>query len=357
MSDDFHFDVKRNGKDFPAFVEGKRVGVNERGEHYVVVGGRKWILDPNEAPLEIPDDPEQFSHFPPPPRQITLLGRLSLHLGAGIPGLLLFGCIFACFGMMFVCFTGSGVIDAVAPWKENGEARITAIDNANLSVNDASVYAYSFSGTDANGNEVTGISYQTHDQFTEGQTVPLQHVWFFGEKWKLENAAFSKVGGDRSILYIGLGVLIFPIVGVSIIFFGVLLPGLKYVPLVIHGESALASFLRQESTNTFVNDRTVQKLVFQFETPDGEQFEASLKTLKPDEFLRDSRRKIVFYNPNNPKKNMVWDSVTSVMQFDEFQQRFTGFTTNILVFAVFFAVFSFEIVWLFHNIITGTLFF
>ena len=213
---------------------------------------------------------------------------------------------------------------------------------------------YSFSGKDVDGNKVTGVSYTYKNNFKEGETIPLQRTNFFGEKWRLEGANFSK-GGD--IGYFGLMTFIFPTVGICIVFFGTILPGLKNRQLVQYGELALASFLLQESTNTRVNKQNVQRLIFQFETPDGEQHEATLKTLDPDKYLGDHRRKIVFYNPDNPKKNMVWDSVASMMKFDEFQQRFTGFTVNVLVFPVFFVIFCFEIVWFCHNVVTGKMFF
>jgi hypothetical protein len=355
MSGDFHFDIKRDGKDFPAFIDGKRVERDGQGQHFVTIGGRKWVLGPDEAPLETLPDPEQFQLFPPPPRLVTFWGKLTLLLGGGIPGLMIFGMIFVCFGMIFVCLVvGSGAADTYAVWRENGTAKITTIKESNVHVNDNKVFAYSFSGQDADGNEVTGVSHAYKNQFQEGQTVPLQRAGFFGGKWRLKDAKFSAAGIDS---YIVLLTLIFPIVGICLVFFGTILPGLKRAPLIKYGELALASFLRQESTSTSINEKPVQKLVFQFETPDGEQHEAILKTLEPDKFLSDNRRKIVFYSPDNPKKNMVWDSVASMMKFDEFQQRFTGFTINTLIFPVFFAVFCFEVVWFFNNVMTGKMFF
>ena len=356
MSDDFHFDIKRNSNDFPAFIEGKRVGINEQGRHFVTIGGRKWVLDPNEQPLETASDPVQFQILPPPPRQMTLIGKLSLLWGSGITGLLLFGSIFACIGMIFAClFVGAGAVDTYSTWRENGTANVTTIEASNFSVNDNTVFAYSFSGRDGNGNVVSGTSYAYADQFVEGQTVALEHADFFGEKWKLEGANFSMCGGFENFALIF--IFIFPIVGTCIVFFGTILPGLKHSSLVTYGELTLASFLRQESTGTRINKRTVQKLVFLFETPDGEQYEASFKTLDPEKFLSDNSRKIVFYNPDNPKKSMVWDSVASTMKYDEFQQLFTGFTANIPVFLVFFTVFCFEIVWFCNNVMTGKMFF
>jgi hypothetical protein len=355
MSDDFHFDIKRDGKDFPAFIEGNRVDRDGQGRHFVTIGGRKWVLDPDEAPLETLPDPEQLQLFPPPPRLVTFFGKLTLLFGGGIPGLLIFGWIFACFGMIFVCFfVGAGAADTYAVWRESGTANVTTIVESNFHVNDNKVFAYSFSGQDADGNEVIGVSHAYKNKFKEGQTVPLQQTGFFGEKWKLKNAKFSAAGIDS---YFALLTLLFPIIGICVVLFGTILPGLKYGPLMKYGELALASFLRQESTGTTVNNKSVQKLVFQFETPGGEQYEAILKTLDPDKYLSDNDRKIVFYNPHNPQKNMIWDSVASMMKFDEFQQRFTGFTVNLLIFPVFFAIFCFEVIWFFNNVMTGKMFF
>ena len=356
MSDDFHFDIPRHSSDFPAFIEGKRVGINEQGRHFVTIGGRKWVLDPNEPPLETLFAPEQFQSFPPPPRQVTLMGRLTLLFGAGISGLLPFGCFFTCFGMLFVCsIAAQGIADSFAIWRVNGEACVTSIETS-FSDDGKPGFAYLFSGQDAAGNNVTGVSYESdkHANFEEGQTVPLQRTWFLGEKWRLKGATFAQYG---DLGYFMLFLIMFPTVGLGIIFFGTILPGLKRTPVFIDGELALATFLRQESTGARVNNRTVQKLVFQFETPEGEQYEASLKTLEPDKFLSDNSRKIVFYNPDHPKKSMVWDSVASMMKFDEFQQRFTGFTINIPIFLVFFTVFCFEIVWFCNNVMTGKMFF
>jgi len=356
MSDDFHFDIKRDSNDFPVFIEGNRVGINEQGRHFVTIGGRKWVLAPNEPPFETASDPEQFQILPQPPRQVTLIGKLTLLCGSGITGLLLFGGIFACFGMIFVClFVGAGTVDTYPTWRENGTANVTTIEKSSFSINDDSVFAYSFSGHDVNGNEVTGTSYAFENQFKEDQTVTLKQTNFFGEKWKLEGANFSMCRNPMG--HYGLMIFLFPIVGVCVVFFGTILPGLKHSSLVTYGELTLASFLRQESTNTSINDRTVQKLVFLFETPDGEQYEASLKTLEPEKFLSDTCRKIVFYHPGNPKKSMVWENVASMMKYDEFQQHFTGFTINIPVFLVFVLVFGFELVWFFHNVATGKMFF
>lgn len=360
MTDDFSFDVRRNPDDFPDFIEGKRAGVNEHGQRYVIVGGRRWLLDPTEEPLDVPDDPEIFARFPAAPRQISFFGKLTLLLGGDNLGLLTLGCFFACIGMVFMClFVGVGLADFATIWRPGGEATVTSVEDGDFTVNDREVYAYCFTGKDADGNDFSGVSYQFADKFKEGQTVPVVQGWFFGTKRKLRDADFTKMGNlGWGFCLIGLFSLTFPTIGVCLVWFGAILPGWKRIPLLRDGEAALGTFLRQEGTSMSVNNRNVQKLVYVFETPEGERFEASLRTLRPDKFLDDDRRKIVFYNPAAPKKNMIWEKVADKMKFDEFQQRFTaGFSFNVLIFPVFLAIFCFEIVWFFHNAVTGTFFF
>ena len=357
MSDDFSFDMKRQSNDLPDFIEGKRAGVNERGERYIIVGGRRWILDPSENPVDTPpNNPELFEYFPPAPRQISLSGKLALLWGGQGLGLMTFGGIFACFGMIFVCiFLGPGVGEWAITWRQNGEATITQIENTGTSINDQSIYAYHFTGKDEAGNEFSGMSYQTADKFEEGQTVPVMQGRFFGTKRKLQGADLTQM--DKFSSLVGAITLLFPTVGLCMIWFGVLWPGWKRLPLLLHGELALGTFLRQEGTNMSVNDQRVQRLVFAFNTLEGESFEATFNTLTPDKFLSDNCRKIVLYDSGNPKKNMVWESIVPMIKFNELQQRFTGFSINILIFPVFLAAFGFEVVWFFNNVITGKMFF
>lgn len=356
MSDDFNFGIKRKSGDLPDFIEGKRAGVNERGERYIIVAGRRWILDPSEDPVDAPpENPELFEYFPPAPRQVSLMGKLSLLLGGQGFGLMLFGGFFACFGMIFVClFAGTGVAEWATVWRQDGEATVTSIEETGSTINEKRVFAYHFSGKDVDGNEYTGVSYQMSGKFEEGQTVPVMKGWFFATKRKLQNANLTQMGKFGSLF--GLMTLLFPAVGLGMIWFGVLRPGRKRVPLLQYGELALGTFLRQESTKMSVNHQNIQRLVFSFETSEG-KFEASFNTLTPDKFLADNRRKIVLYNPDNPKKNMIWESVAPMMKLDELQQRFTGFSVNVLIFPVFLTVFAFELVWLANNVITGKMFF
>ena len=210
-----------------------------------------------------------------------------------------------CFGCMM---WGPCAADHVGNWQTSGEAIVNSIEITNASTNDGPIFAYRFSGKAADGVDIDGTSYQFRKKFEVGQTVPLEKSQFWGEKWRLNDAAFSKFGTAplfmSGIFFVA--ALLFGITAFALWFFGVFLRGLRRLRLMRHGEVEKAEFVDSEEYKVRVNARMLIKMTFQFVADDKQTYPAIVYTTWPKVVLPEASEKLtVFYDSDTPEKNFI----------------------------------------------------
>ena len=102
-------------------------------------------------------------------------------------------------------------------------------------------------------------------------------------------------------------IAIFPIVVLFILFFG-LKKNLKAISLMENGEIGCATFLRMEGTNVRMNNRQVMRVFYEFEDKNGKKHTFSFKSHEPEK-ITDEAQEMLFYDVNNPKNNVLKDSL------------------------------------------------
>lgn len=85
---------------------------------------------------------------------------------------------------------------------------------------------------------------------------------------------------------------------------------LQAISLLKNGEIGYAKLLRTETTNTEVEKQTVMKVFYEFEDKNGKKHEFSYKAHAPKK-ITDEAQEMLFYDANNPKRNMLKDSLVT----------------------------------------------
>ena len=231
--------------------------------------------------------------------------------------------VFLLVGLGFGCMMwGPCAADHVGNWKPSGEAIVSSIKSTSTTVNGESVLAYQFSGKAADGVDIDGTSYQFRKKFEVGQTVPLEKCQFLGEKWRLNDAAFS-ILGTAPLFMSGICFvvsLLFGVTAFALWFFGVFLRGLRRLRLMRYGEIEKAEFVDSEKVNNVkiknininltggvqVNMRMLVKMTFQFVADDKQTYPAIVYTTWPKVVLPEASEKLtVFYGSDAPEKNFI----------------------------------------------------
>ena len=194
-----------------------------------------------------------------PPREVPPHVVKAARGGGGGCGLLIFGLLFAAFGMVFVYI--------FFPWQFMDEIRLAGpnrvtrgeirlVSDTSMSVNDTKVVSYVFAFTAEGGGKREGICYTTGRRWSEGTTVSVRYV--------AGNPAVACVDGARLTLG-GVGgafVLIFPLAG-----FGLagwfLLARWRTGRLLRDGVLSEVDIVSVDETTMKVNYQTVYRIVLQ----------------------------------------------------------------------------------------------
>ncbi len=102
---------------------------------------------------------------------------------------------------------------------------------------------------------------------------------------------------DLSYLYI---VLLFPLVGIIIIVFG-LIDVMKKVRIMRIGHTAYGTFEGKEATGVRINDRNVYAMFFKFTAPNGKEYKITTKTHQKKR-LQDDEKELIIFDLQNPNK-------------------------------------------------------
>lgn len=308
--------------------------MEEQQRPFVMVDGKKYVLAADEH-FEQKPEPEIFQWLTGPPRSISLTVRLLLLLSNGHAPLL--GWFFACFGMIFCILFAPVGLKSLADlthrnFKLNGKGHVVEVTKTNTSVNDTSVYRFVFE--DADGR--SGKCFATGQRFKEGAEVDLEKC---GDRTRIVGSRLSHMGGIF-IIFIPF-VFLFPIIGIAVVFYGAL-QGKKAIHLLQDGEIGRGRYLDMKLTGTKVNHQSVMKLHYQFEAADGETYDAYATALDTEK-LTDDPVEPLLYDPLDPTKSVLLDSLPGNVRFDEFEGIFKANPFRVFLPTLFCLVFLAEV--------------
>lgn len=261
----------------------------------------------------------------PPPRNVPL----SLWLHAYCGGLSQLGWLFFGFGMIFYwVFVGAADLESLFYFRGT-------LETAKGHVTEAVETSYSEGG--GKGRKGTPI-WANHFEFDyRGQTYrdvsyAVGRGLKFGDRVTVEFPAgdpvHARILGMRCKPFSAwvMFVTIFPLVGMAFIAAGIR-RGRKAVRLLRDGLLAPATMVKQERTNSSVNNRPVFKLHFEFTADDGQVYHATYRSHEPERFT-DSHEPLM-YHPLNPEYALPLDAVPGRAEFDEsgFLRPRNGFAT------------------------------
>jgi hypothetical protein len=181
---------------------------------------------------------------------------------------------------------------------------ITHIKSTGASVNKQYIYAYHYKCSLGEG-----VSYETSMNVEEGSTVEIVYVSSNPKIHKIKNMRTKPFGLE--VLF----VLIFPIIGVIIAYFGIR-KGLNAVHILEYGEVGYGRYVRSEATNVRVNRQMQYKLFFEFQAKDDKMYEAVATTHLTRKLTDESVEQLV-YLPDNPEKSILIDEYAGISKFDE----------------------------------------
>ncbi len=246
----------------------------------------------------------------PPPRAVPISLRITLFLGGPLP---LFGWIFFGFGMIFVLAFGlpKNVVSIFWSLQPQQIARGTATDSSSTgaSENRRTVYENRFSFTAANGQIYHGRSYATGTEVKAGEPVTVEYP--------AASPAHATIQGMRRTLFGSavLLILIFPGIGLIFVLWG-LVGGSRACYLLANGRLAMGTKKSKERTNTQINKRYVYRLTFEFAGEDGQTHEAVANSVNTA-VLEDEQQEALLYDPRQPAKAMMIDSLPGDPEFDD----------------------------------------
>lgn len=215
-----------------------------------------------------------------------------------------FGWIFFGFGMVFfwifalqadmsfLLFTGEHVTT---------QGVITESRETNASEDEKSIYENHYTFVDEHGKRIQDFSYATGKWLREGAEVTVEYP--AGRPY------YSRIQGMRRKMFgpAVLFVLIFPLVGLVFLFFGIS-KALKIAQLLQQGILTKGKLLSKEPTSTTVNEQRVYKFTFSFQDRLGRKFEVIEKTHKVH-LLRDDNEEDLLYLQNAPEQAILVDSL------------------------------------------------
>ena len=228
------------------------------GKTLVAAGGAVRLAGVNPDPADTSrlDQLAAVLAAPVPRRPPATLLRQVKNEAASLIGVG-FGVFFAAFGSIFVAL--------FFPWQlpfelrlklpdvRTAEARIERVEATNFSINETRVRGYDFLFSTPDGAQIRGRCYTTGERWSEGAVATVRYVAGDPTVACLEGARLSQGG------WIGLLVLLFPAVGVSVAGYS-LLERRRAERMLIHGAVAELRVTAVESTKIQVNKRPLFRI-------------------------------------------------------------------------------------------------
>jgi len=182
------------------------------------------------------------------------------------------------------------------------EGKITEVHTTGASVNETQVYTYTFTYSPSDGGNYEGIGYSTGKIFEIDD--PVQVIYKRNEQ---QIAKAKELRLSSFPMGVGFIILIFPLVGAILLYFGTK-KAINAIRVLKIGEIAYGKFLHKEATNTNVNKRRVYKYTFEFTAKDNKIYQAIAKTHLYERIEDEEFEKLV-YDPDDPENAVILDSL------------------------------------------------
>lgn len=236
-----------------------------------------------------------------PPRRVSLLAQLAVLFG-GVLNVV--GWLVLFFTMFFVWgFVGNADMTGWYAFDDalSAQGTVVAAESTSAEINEQRVMEYTYTFTDAQGGEQTGVSYSHSEYLQSGEAVPVEYV--------PGDPSTSRIEGMRRELFgpFVAFVLLFPGVAGVILLFAVR-GGLRRVRVLRHGQLAKAVLVEKKATASQVNNQQVYALTFEFEADDGETYRATARTHKTERLTDEATEKLL-YDPRDPACAVLWDDL------------------------------------------------
>lgn len=204
------------------------------------------------------------------------------------------------------------------------EGKLISTNGTNTYVNDNRIYEYTYTFDATDGNSYSGKSYTVGYRQYDNNIVTIRYKSDAPETScivGMEEAAFPR--------WIILFVLIFPTVGILLLYFGYK-KGIRNIKILEFGKVALGTYKNKMPTNAKINNSTVFKFYFDFVAQDGNTYTATGET-HYTHLVEDEQKEPVIYNSVNPSEAVVVDTLPKcVRKFfdDEIQALKQNFNNN-----------------------------
>ena len=215
------------------------------------------------------------------------------------------GFFFFLFSLPFVLVFGASMFTFSPSFDKNDPSVKAKIQDAiatNSYINDVQVFEYVYEYETTDGGTYEGSGFVTGYEYEIGDEIEV--------KYKRNQPELSLATGMRDGAFggwIALLVLIFPLVGGIMLFFGTK-KAVNSIRILKYGEIAQGKFISKESTNVKINEQTVYKLKFEFTAKNGEKYETYSKTHKPHLLEDDEFEKLV-YDRDEPENAVLVDTL------------------------------------------------
>jgi hypothetical protein len=183
------------------------------------------------------------------------------------------------------------------------EGKVTNSSKTGASVNEIPVYEVHYTFGNGDADAYNGISYSTGRALQSGETVSIEYPE--------GKPRYSRIKGMRRQLFgpVILFVLIFPVIGLVFIFYG-MKKSLQAIRLLQYGRLAKGTLISKVPTRTSINNQIVYNVMFRFTDHLGREWDVSAKTHLPH-LLEDEAEERLLYFPANPKNAVMLDSLPS----------------------------------------------
>ncbi|MCX6072420.1 MAG: DUF3592 domain-containing protein [Chloroflexi bacterium] len=245
-----------------------------------------------------------------PPRAVPLCTWITVLFGGVLQQI---GWFFLGFGMIFFYVFGLEA-DLSGLWMRLMDTRqatglVTSVEDTNASENESPVYAIHYRYVAANGTTVDETAYSTGYYPDAGQRVTVEYL--------RSNPEVSRVEGMRRTTFgpAAIFVVIFPLVGAALAFFG-LVEGIRASHLLRIGRLAFGKLTSTAGTNTTINNRQVMAMTLSFRAHDGATYDMTSRTNQPEN-LDDQAEELILYDPDDPTRGAALDALPGKLQIDQ----------------------------------------
>lgn len=236
------------------------------------------------------------------PRDIPIGLKLKTMFG-GVTAII--GIAFFVMGMLFL-----GIFGSLADWSslkfsDNDPVTtgwITNVKATNSTMNEQTVYAYSYEFKLFDGTNYEGKSYYPGYVLHEGDAVDIQFI-----KNEPNTSRIVEMKGAVFPLWVLLIILPFVLIGAVFLFFNIR-KGIKANHLLRYGKIGYGTLIDKSPTNMTINDRPVYRLTFEFKAEDGRTYQVDARSHTP-EVLEDEPQEKLVYDITNPAQAVVIDEL------------------------------------------------